>query len=288
MTEQRKALKFQADQIEAVLAAHGAPGRVTGGTVTPRWVRFQVLPAVGAKISKIKNLSEELAAALDAPTCRVSRRGAAVAVEVPRDDPQPVRLLPLYEQLVGQPKTNKSVISSVTAILGLAEDGAPLLVRLPSADVGHILITGDEGVGKTMLLRSIALSLAMTNEPDSLAIFLPGDTLLEVKQALAQMGFGTREGDATAVIIADDVNNIPPEVLARVLASHPNFHYVFAWDGEPPKEVTNLFKVRLEGQGEAGDFVAVFGEQRMRFQAAHISPEEIQKIAAAQGAIRCN
>jgi len=95
----RKKLEFQADRIEAVLALNKVPARVTGGTVTPRWVRFQVLPAVGAKISRIKNLSEELAAALDAPSCRVSRRGAAVAVEVPRDDPQPVRLLPLYRQL---------------------------------------------------------------------------------------------------------------------------------------------------------------------------------------------
>ncbi len=61
-----------------MLALHKVPARVTGGIVTPRWVRFQVLPAVGAKISKIKGLSEELATALDAHNCRVSRRGVAV------------------------------------------------------------------------------------------------------------------------------------------------------------------------------------------------------------------
>ena len=59
----RKTLEFQADRIEMVLAMNKVPARVTGGTVTPRWVRFQVLPAVGAKISKIKGLSEEMAAA---------------------------------------------------------------------------------------------------------------------------------------------------------------------------------------------------------------------------------
>ena len=95
----RKKLEFQADRIEAVLTLHRIPARVTGGTVTPRWVRFQVLPAIGAKISRIRGLSEELAAALDVSSCRVSRRGAAVDVEVPRDDQQPVRLLPLYRQL---------------------------------------------------------------------------------------------------------------------------------------------------------------------------------------------
>jgi len=164
----RKKLEFQADRIEAVLSLHKVPARVTGGTVTPRWVRFQVLPAMGAKISRIKNLSEELAAALDAPSCRVSRRGAAVAVEVPRDDPQPVRLLPLFRQLTHQPTnqlTNQTPIPPVTAILGLAEDGSPLLIRLPSPDVAHILVAGTTGSGKTALLQTMILSLAMVNPP---------------------------------------------------------------------------------------------------------------------------
>jgi S-DNA-T family DNA segregation ATPase FtsK/SpoIIIE len=163
----RKKLEFQADRIEAVLALNKVPARVTGGTVTPRWVRFQVLPAVGAKISKIKRLSEEMATALDAPSCRVSRRGATVAVEVPREDPQPVRLLPLYRQVSddaasAQPGIRKG-IPPVTAILGLAEDGAPLLIRLPSPDVAHVLVAGTTGSGKTVLLQTMILSLAMAN-----------------------------------------------------------------------------------------------------------------------------
>jgi S-DNA-T family DNA segregation ATPase FtsK/SpoIIIE len=164
----RKKLEFQADRIEAVLTMHKVPARVTGGTVTPRWVRFQVLPAVGAKISKIKGLSEELAAALDAHSCRVSRRGAAVAVEVPRDDPQPVRLLPLFRQL----EDDDGGVPPVTAVLGLAEDGAPLLIRLPSPDVAHVLVAGTTGSGKTALLQTMILSLAMVNRPRQLVLVL--------------------------------------------------------------------------------------------------------------------
>lgn len=165
----RKKLEFQADRIEAVLSLHKIPARVTGGTVTPRWVRFQVLPAVGAKISRIKGLSEELAAALDARNCRVSRRGAAVAVEIPRDDPQPVRLLPLFHQLEDDRASSRTggSIPPLTAILGLAEDGTPLLIRLPSPDVAHILVAGTTGSGKTVLLQTMILSLAMTNPAGS-------------------------------------------------------------------------------------------------------------------------
>jgi len=148
----RRMLEYQADRIEAVLAQHRVPARVTGGTVTPRWIRFQVLPPIGARISRIKGLAEELATALDAPTCRVARQGAAVMIEVPRQDARPVRLMPLLRQLRDVPR--------VTAVLGLADDGAPLLIRLPSPDVAHVLVAGTTGSGKTALLRTMVLSLA--------------------------------------------------------------------------------------------------------------------------------
>ncbi len=149
----RRILEYQADRIEAVLAQHKVPGRVTGGTVTPRWVRFRVLPTLGARISTIQGLAEELATALDAPSVRVARQGAALQVEVPRDNAQPVRLLPLFEGLRDIP--------DATAVLGLADDGAPLLIRLTSPDVAHILVAGTTGSGKTALLRTMVLSLAM-------------------------------------------------------------------------------------------------------------------------------
>jgi S-DNA-T family DNA segregation ATPase FtsK/SpoIIIE len=133
---------------------------VTGGTVTPRWIRFRVLPAAGKELSGIKGLSGELAAALGAPNCRVSRRGAAVGVEVDRDDPLPVQLLPLYRQFDGE---GAGTIPTATAVLGLAEDGGPLLIRLPSPDVSHVLVAGTEGAGKTVLLQSMVLSLALAN-----------------------------------------------------------------------------------------------------------------------------
>ncbi|HEY74683.1 MAG TPA: DNA translocase FtsK [Thermoflexia bacterium] len=149
----REMLEYQANRIEAVLAQHRVPGRVTGGRVTPRWIRFQVMPAMGARISRIKNLAEELAAALNAPTCRVARQGAAVMVEIPRDDPKPVRLLPLLRTVADVPP--------VTAVLGIDDEGIPLLIRLPSPDVAHILVAGTTGSGKTALLRTMVISLAL-------------------------------------------------------------------------------------------------------------------------------
>jgi len=161
----RRMLEYQADRIEAVLAQHKVSARVTGGTVTPRWVRFQVLPAIGARISTIKGLSEELAAALDTSNVRVARQGAAVQVEMPREDSRPVMLLPLLRGLEDLPP--------VTAALGLGDDGIPLLIRLPSPDVAHVLVAGTTGSGKSALLRTMVLSLAVYEpQPARLALVL--------------------------------------------------------------------------------------------------------------------
>jgi S-DNA-T family DNA segregation ATPase FtsK/SpoIIIE len=153
--DMRRVLEYQADQIEMVLNSHRVHGRVTGGVVTPRWVSYQVLPEVTTKISRIVALSEELALRLGAQGVRVSRQGAAVQVDVPREDGQVVRLLDLCRRLKEIPKQ--------TAMLGLDERGVPLLLRLPSPDVAHVLVAGTTGSGKTALVRSMALSLAMHN-----------------------------------------------------------------------------------------------------------------------------
>ena len=58
------------------------------------------------------------------------------------------------------------------AVLGIDEGGAPLLVRLDSPDVAHLLLAGTTGSGKTVLLRTLLTSLAMHNHPGMLQIAL--------------------------------------------------------------------------------------------------------------------
>ncbi len=157
-------LNFQADRIERVLASHRVPVRVHGGAVAPRWVRFLLTPALGARVSAVRNLSEELALALGAGDVRVARDGESIAVEVPRSDAEPVRLLPLLRSLHSLPP--------LTACLGLTNDGRPLLLRLPSPDVAHVLVAGATGSGKTELIRALLVSLALVNRQSKLQFAL--------------------------------------------------------------------------------------------------------------------
>jgi len=165
----KRMLNFQADRIELVLASHKVPARVTGGTVTPRFVRFQIMTPLGVKVRQVAGLAEELALSLNAPHCRVYRQEGQVQVEVPRSDGRAVGLLELCRRLATQ---HPQDLPPVTAVLGLDEEGAPLLLRLPSPDVAHVLIAGTTGSGKTALARTMVASLALLNPQRTLQLVL--------------------------------------------------------------------------------------------------------------------
>ena len=87
----REHLERQADAVEWVLGHHGVRAQVAGGTVGPRLIRFHLQPAPGVRVSRLVNLTEELALALAAPSCRVTRQNGQVVLELPRADAAPVR-----------------------------------------------------------------------------------------------------------------------------------------------------------------------------------------------------
>jgi len=173
----RRLLELQSDRIEMVMATHKARVRVIGGVVTPRSVQFHLAPDLGTKINKIQALTDELALALGVPNVRVSRQGGNVLLEIPRDDAMPVKLLALMAGIVkvGAQKSQSpqsSCLPAETAVLGLCYDGAPLLMRLSSPDVAHVLISGTTGSGKTTLCQTMILNLAMTHRRSQLQFVL--------------------------------------------------------------------------------------------------------------------
>ena len=168
----RRQLHFQADRIEMVLATHKVPARVTGGTVTPRLVRYHVSTPLGIRVRQVAGLSEEIALSLGTPSCRVYRQQGQVEVEVPREKGQVVHLMTLARRLAREGPQGRATVPPATAVLGLDGEGVPLLLRLPSPNVAHVLVAGTTGSGKTALLRTVVASLAVHNPQRALQMVL--------------------------------------------------------------------------------------------------------------------
>jgi len=190
----RQLLEYQADCIEMVLATHKIPVRVYGVTITPHAIRFHLLPPLGVKLSRILSLADEIAMALAADHCHIHRSGGVVEVEVPRERPRSLCLLPLCRQLRGH-------VPPYTAVLGLDGEGMPLLLRLSSPEAAHVLVAGTTGSGKTALLRSMAFSLALFNRPHRLQLALvdPKRRGLEALSCLPHLGWPLAEDPEEAV-----------------------------------------------------------------------------------------
>ena len=86
-TQLKLALEYQANQIEIILANHRVPVRVTGGMIIPRWIRYQAMPEIATKISRIASLSEEIGLHLGVSSVRIARQGPKLHIEIPRPDP---------------------------------------------------------------------------------------------------------------------------------------------------------------------------------------------------------
>jgi len=163
----KKDLKRQAEILEETLASFGIEGKVGEIHCGPTITSFEVHPAVGVKVQKIKTLENDIALNLQAKSIRIIAPipgKAAVGVEIPSIFPQEVsfkEMLSSYHQgkrlfipfLVGKTVTGENVISD--------------LAKMP-----HCLIAGATGSGKSVCLNTLIMSILMNARPDEIKLLM--------------------------------------------------------------------------------------------------------------------
>ena len=158
-------LNLTADRIEAVLRDGRAPARVVGGKVLPSFVEMLLEPQPGTKVSQIKALLQDISLAVGHNNVRLSQTGSHLSLQIGKQSGRdPVKLTQLLEQCTGT--------EGCVAVLGMSEDGAPLMIKISSPEISHVLISGATGSGKTSLAQSMILSLCAHNKPSKLGLMV--------------------------------------------------------------------------------------------------------------------
>lgn len=173
---QTRYIKDRARLLENTLNSFGVKARVVNVQSGPTVTRFEVQPEVGVKVSKILNLSDDLALNLAAASVRIEAPipgKAALGIEVPNKVISLVYLKEVLEDAAFQ--TSPSVL---TIALGKDITGVPVVTSLEH--MPHLLIAGATGSGKSVCLNTLLVSLLYKAMPDQVRFLMIDPKMVEL------------------------------------------------------------------------------------------------------------
>lgn len=173
--EQKKHASRVARKIEDILFSFNIDAKVVNISRGPTITRYDVQPSSGVKVSKIKNLSEDIALNLASPGIRIEQipGKAAIGVEVPNDA---VRVVSLREII--DSKAFRNHRSNTAFCLGCDITGEPVVADI--ARMPHLLIAGATGSGKSVCINSLIMSLIYKASPDDVKLILIDPKVVEL------------------------------------------------------------------------------------------------------------
>ncbi len=154
--------------LEMALESFNVKARVVNITVGPSVSRFELQPGEGVKISKITNLSQDIALKLAVPTVRIEAPipgKALIGIEVPNADIAPLNLRSIID-----PKTFFKTDLPLECILGQRITGEGVTMNLNK--MPHILVAGSTGSGKSVCVNAIIISILMKATPDEVKFLM--------------------------------------------------------------------------------------------------------------------
>jgi DNA segregation ATPase FtsK/SpoIIIE, S-DNA-T family len=170
-------LKAQAGVLARALLSFGIEGKVTEIHPGPVITMYEFEPAPGVKVSRIVNLSDDLALALKAASIRIVAPlpgKSVVGVEVPNLYRETVSL---KEVLTSDAYTHSR--SKLTLALGKDIFGKSVTADLKT--MPHLLVAGATGAGKSVGLNTMLLSMLTKAKPDEVKLLLIDPKMLELQ-----------------------------------------------------------------------------------------------------------
>lgn len=172
----KKNIYENARKLEKTFQSFGVKAKVTQVHLGPAVTKYEVYPDVGVKVSKIVNLSDDLALALAAKDIRIEAPipgKSAVGIEVPNSE---VAMVSLREVL--ESKSNDRPDAKLLIGLGRDISGDAVLAELNK--MPHLLVAGATGSGKSVCINGIITSILMRAKPHEVKLMMIDPKMVEL------------------------------------------------------------------------------------------------------------
>ncbi|CEV74580.1 DNA translocase%2C cell division protein [Streptococcus pneumoniae] len=174
-SKEKKIVRENIKILEATFASFGIKVTVERAEIGPSVTKYEVKPAVGVRVNRISNLSDDLALALAAKDVRIEAPipgKSLIGIEVPNSDIATVSFRELWEQ--SQTKAE----NFLEIPLGKAVNGTARAFDL--SKMPHLLVTGSTGSGKSVAVNGIIASILMKARPDQVKFMMVDPKMVEL------------------------------------------------------------------------------------------------------------
>ena len=167
--------KVDENTLEKILLDFGVEGKIKKISHGPVVTLNEFEPAPGVKVSKIINLSEDIARNTSSESARISTIPGSntIGIELPKSSRENVYL----SEIISNNNFSRKDIKLPIA-LGKNISGVPITDDLSS--MTHLLIAGTTGSGKSVCINTIILSLLYKHSPDKCKFILIDPKMLEL------------------------------------------------------------------------------------------------------------
>ena len=169
-------LRQKARLLEDTLRSFNVEAKVVQVTQGPAVTRYEIQPSAGVKVSKIVNLSNDIALNLRAKSIRIEAPipgKAAVGIEVENDDVNMVTIRDIINS-----KEFKNAKSKISFCVGRDIAGKSIVADLKT--MPHLLIAGSTGSGKSVCINGIITSILYKANPDEVKLILIDPKVVEL------------------------------------------------------------------------------------------------------------
>lgn len=172
----KKEILHKAKVLEETLENFGVDAKVIQVSKGPTITRYEIQPSPGVKVSKIVNLSDDIALNLAASNIRIEAPipgKAAVGIEIPNES---VSMVTIREVL----ESDKFVGSDSKLTFVLGKDIAGNSITADLGKMPHMLIAGATGSGKSVCINTIIISILYNATPNEVKLLLIDPKVVEL------------------------------------------------------------------------------------------------------------